>query len=376
MRHRTETVELETAPPAAPAMAKAPPNKVRRATFIVLLLCVGIFLYSLIADRLTPYTDQARVQAYIVRVAPDVNGRVEAVNVIDNQFARAGDVLFQIDRERYEIAVDSAKAQLAAAGLSVGASTAALASAQARLAEAEARLANTQEQTARIFEMVKKGIYAEARGDQAKAGLDAAIADVDRAKADVEEARQNLGPQGADNPQVRQAEAALRTAARNLVDATVRAPSDGVLTNLQLAPGQFVAAGQAVLTFIDTDAIWMECEFRENNLERMKVGDPADIVLDIRPGRTYPGTVESIGWGVDSRDVDPTTGLPTFRDDTGWIRDAQRFAVRIQFAPDSRPKGIRLGSQANVVVYTGGSSLTDAVGRLWIILVAYLSYLG
>jgi multidrug resistance efflux pump len=376
MPNRTETIEFEPAAPAAPAKAKAPPNPVRRATLIVLLLCLALFAYGIIADRLTPYTDQARVQAYVVRMAPDVNGRVEKVNVVDNQMTRTGDVLFEIDRERYEITVESAKAQLAAAGQSVGASTAALASTEARLAEAEAKLTNVQEQTARIFEMVKKGIYAQARGDQATAGLDAALADVDRARADVEEARQNLGPQGADNPQIRQAEAALRTAARNLVDTTLRAPSDGVVTNLQLAPGQFAAAGQAVLTFIDAEAIWIECEFRENNLEHMKVGDTADIVLDIRPGRTYRGTVESIGWGVDSRDVDPVTGLPTFKEDTGWIRDAQRFAVRVQFEPESRPKGIRLGSQANVVVYTGQSSITDAIGRLWILAVAYLSYLG
>lgn len=375
MRHQTETRYEPVAPPA-PTKAKAPPNPVRRATLIVLLLCLGLFTYSLIADRLTPYTDQARVQAYVVRMAPDVNGRVETVNVVDNQIARTGDVLFEIDRERYEIAVESAKAQLAAAGLSVGASTAALASAEARLAEAEARLTNTQEQTARIFEMVKKGVYSKARADQATAGLDAAVADVDRAKADVEQARQNLGPQGADNPQIRQAEAALRTAVRNLVDTTLRAPSDGVVTNLQLAPGQFVAAGQAVLTFIDAEAIWIDCEFRENNIEHMKVGDLADIVLDIRPGRTYRGTVESIGWGVNSREVDPVTGLPTFKESTGWIRDAQRFAVRVQFEPDNRPKGIRLGSQANVVVYTGQSSITDAIGRLWIVLIAYLSYLG
>ncbi len=376
MPNRTETIELEPAAPAAPAKAKTPANPVRRATLIVLLTCVALFTYSIIADRLTPYTDQARIQAYIVRVAPDVNGRVEKVNVIDNQIARTGDVLFEIDRERYEIAVETAKAQLAAAGQSVGASTAALASAEARLAEAEAKLTNTQEQTARIFEMVKKGIYAKARGDQATAGLDAAIADGDRAKADVEQARQNLGPQGADNPTIRQAEAALRTAARNLIDTTLRAPADGVVTNLQLAPGQFAAAGQAVLTFIDADAIWIECEFRENNLEHMKVGDMADIVLDIRPGRTYRGTVDSIGWGVNSREVDPVTGLPIFKEQTGWIRDAQRFAVRVQFDPESRPKGIRLGSQASVVVYTGQSSITDTIGRLWIVAIAYLSYLG
>ncbi|MGE3874153.1 MAG: HlyD family secretion protein [Parvibaculaceae bacterium] len=369
-----EDIEVEIAarpPPARPAR-----NPVRRLTGIVLLLCALLFAYSLLADRFTPYTAQATVQAYVVRVAPDVAGRISAVNVIDNQIVRTGDVLFEIDRERYEIAVETAEAQLAAAGLAVGASTAALASAEARLAEAEAKLANVQEQTARIFEMVKKGIYSKARGDQATATLDAAIADVDRAKADVEQARQNMGPQGADNPQIRQAQAALRKARRDLTDTILRAPSDGVVTNLQLATGQYAAAGQAVLTFIDADVIWIDAQFRENSLEHVMAGNDADVVLDIRPGRVYPAKVESIGWGVDSKDIDPVTGLPMIKNDTGWIRDAQRFAVRIRFEPDDQPKGIRLGSQANVVIYTGKTPVTDAIGRLWIKLVSYFSYLG
>jgi len=370
---RLESTDNEESIAASPP---APKNPIRRLTGIVLLLCAGFFIYSLFADRLTPYTAQATVQAYVVRLAADVSGRISAVNVIDNQIAKTGEILFEIDRERYEIAVETAEAQLAAAGQSVGASTAALASAEARLAEAEAKLINIREQTARIFELVKKGIYAKAKSDQATATLDAAIADADRAKADVEQARQNLGPQGADNPQIRQAQASLRKARRDLTDTIVRAPSDGVVTNLQLATGQYVSTGQAVLTFIDAEVIWIDAQFRENSIENIATGDSADIVLDIRPGRVYAGKIESIGWGVDSRDIDPATGLPVVRNATGWIRDAQRFPVRVQFEPDGQPKGIRLGSQANIVVYTGGSALTDAIGRLWITLVSYFSYLG
>lgn len=376
MSRRTTPEVTEAQVSAAPPPAPAPKNPIRRLTTIVLLLCAGLFAYSLVADRFTPYTAQATVQAYVVRVAADVSGRISVVNIIDNQMVKAGEVLFAIDRERYDIAVESAEAQLAAAGQTVGASTAALASAEARLAEAEAKLTNIEEQTARIFEMVKKGIYSQARGDQAKAGLDSAIADVDRAKADVEEARQNMGPQGADNPQIRQAQAALRKARRDLTDTILLAPADGVVTNLQLATGQFATTGQPVLTFIDADVIWIDAQFRENSLEHVEPGDAADIVLDIRPGRIYRGKIESIGWGVDTSDIDPATGLPVIKNDTGWIRDAQRFAVRIQFEPDTQPKGIRLGSQANIVIYTGETPVTDAIGRLWIWLVSYLSYLG
>lgn len=376
MPKEIKSVEIEPAPQRGKVETQAPANPIRRVTIIVLIFGVALFLYSLVADRLTPYTDQATVQAYVVRIAPDVNGRIMTVNIIDNQIVKTGDILFEIDRERYEIAVETAEAQLAASGLAVGASTAALAAAEAGLAEAEAKLANTQEQTARVFEMVKKGVYAKARSDQATASLDGAIADVDRAKAGVEEARQNMGPQGADNPQIRQAQATLRKALRDLTDTVVRAPSDGVITGLQLATGQFVAAGQSVLTFVDSDVIWIESQFRENSLEHIEVGNLADVVLDLRPGRVYPGRIESVGWGVDSGDIDPVTGLPIIKNDSGWVRDAQRFVVRIQFDPDSRPKGIRLGSQANIVVYTGRNSITDTIGYAWIVLVSYLSYLG
>ncbi|HTN97607.1 MAG TPA: biotin/lipoyl-binding protein, partial [Nordella sp.] len=153
----------------------------RRITLILLLLGLGLFAYSMVADRLTPYTDQATVQAYVVRVAPDVSGRVTSVNVFDNQIARANEVLFAIDPERYQIAVDIAEAKLATAGQTIGASTAALAAAEARLAEAEANYINIREQAGRVFELVKKGHYSKAKGDQAQASLDTAIADVNRA---------------------------------------------------------------------------------------------------------------------------------------------------------------------------------------------------
>src|SRR3990172_11888038 len=111
----------------------APRDPVRRWTLIVLGLIVILFLYSLIADRLTPYTSQATVQAFIVRMAPEVAGRVQEVLVADNQKVKAGDVLFRIDPQTYEIALKQADARLASAGQTIGANTAAVAAAQERL---------------------------------------------------------------------------------------------------------------------------------------------------------------------------------------------------------------------------------------------------
>lgn len=104
-------------------------DPVRRWTLIVLGLIVILFLYSLIADRLTPYTSQAIVQAFVVRMAPEVAGRVIEVNVIDNQRVKGGDVLFRIDPQPFAIALQEADAKLAGVGQSIGASTAAVSSA-------------------------------------------------------------------------------------------------------------------------------------------------------------------------------------------------------------------------------------------------------
>ena len=126
-----------------------PGDPIRRWTLIVLGLIFILFFYSIIADRFTPYTSQAIVQAFVVRMAPEVPGRVIEVNVIDNQRVKAGDVLFRIDPQSYEIALEQAQARLANVGQTIGASTAAVSSAQERLVSEQAKRDNAREQTAR-----------------------------------------------------------------------------------------------------------------------------------------------------------------------------------------------------------------------------------
>lgn len=364
----------DASPPAPDPKAKSSP--VRRVTLIVITIGAIYFAYGIVADRLTPSTAQATVQAYLVRVAPEVSGNVIEIGVEESRPVTAGALLFRIDPEPYELAVERAEAQLEIAGQSVGSSTAAVASAEANLAKAVAERKNVREQTARMFELVKKKVYAQARGDQARSALDSAEATVAQAEAELEKARQNLGPQGAENPQVRDAMAALRTAQLDLARTVVVAPSDGGVTNLQLAVGQFLETGQAALSYIDVRQIWIEAAFRENSLEHMESGDPVEIVLDIRPGRIFKGHIVGIGFGVSSREVDPQTGLQKLHNPSGWIRDPQPMPVRVEFDPDTRPRGIRLGSQANVIVYTGDNAVMNAIGWFWIRLVSWLSYVS
>ena len=338
-------------------------------------MALVFFVYSLIADRVTPYTAQATIQAYIVRISPEVSGPILSMAVRDNDIVKAGQELFTIDPLNYEIAVEKADADLAAAGQSIGGSTAGVSAAQARVAEAEANLANVREQAARVLEMVAKGIYAEARKDKAMSELQAAEANVERAKAELLQAQEELGPAGADNPQLRAAMAALEQAQWNLVRTVVVAPSDGVITNLAVSVGSYAAAGQPVLTFIDANEVWIQADLPENSLELLDPGDPAEVTLDLMPGRIFAARVESIGWGVGSGNVDPTTGLPKISGQSGWLRDPQRFPVRLVFEGMEFPKGVRYGSQANIIVYANNNAVMDLLGSLWIRAVAYLSYL-
>jgi multidrug resistance efflux pump len=384
---KTARQELPVAPSdASSAAAGAEPprrekpttatNPLRRTAMIVIGIALLLFVLSIFMERLTPSTSQAVVQAYVVRMAPEVAGRVIEVGVVDNAIVAADQVLFRIDPEPYIIAVREAEAGLARIGQTIGASTAAVDSAQARLVEVTANRSNIRDQAQRAMELVKRGVYARAKEDEAKASLQAADATVTRAEADLAKARQELGPAGENNPDLQAALAALERARLNLARTTVSAPSAGVVTNLQLAIGEAVAAGESVMTFIDAGTIWIAAAFKENSLQFVNPGDQAQIVLDSLPGQLFPAHVESVGWGVSGNSVDPATGLPTIRNQSGWVREPQRFPVRLIF--DGRyPVGVRFGSQANVVIYTGESNpVMNALGGFWIRIVSVLTYVS
>ena len=174
----------------------------RRWIWIVLAACLVIFVYNLIADRLTPYSSQATVQAYIVGIAPEVAGSVVEIAVVDNQQVKTGDLLFRVDPQAYQVAVREAEAAVDRAGQSIGANTAGVTAAEAEVADAQAQLVNVQQQATRIFQLVERGIYAEARADQARRQLEGAQAGARQAEAQLEQARQQLGPQGQNNPEL------------------------------------------------------------------------------------------------------------------------------------------------------------------------------
>jgi multidrug resistance efflux pump len=350
-------------------------NPLRPVALVVLLLAGLLFVLAVFMERRTPSSSQATVSAYVVGISPEVTGRVIEVGVADNSLVAVGDPLFRLDPRQFEIAVEEAESRLARVGQSIGASTAGIEAVQARLVEAKAIRDNVLEQANRAMELVERGVYPKAKYDEAKAALDQANASVVAAEAELKRAQEELGPAGNDNPQLREALAALERTRLDLRRTTISAPSEGVVTNLQLSVGGIVGAGQSAMTFIDIGTVWITAAFKENSLEKVAIGNRAEVLFDALPGQLFPAVVESIGLGVAQGSVDPKTGLPKVSTDTGWVRTPQSFPVRL-ILDGVRPKGLRYGSQANVVIYTGDNPVTNAVGRAWIRLLSILTYVS
>lgn len=359
---------------SAPVTQRPPPERdpVRRTVLALVALAAFVFAYSVLADRLTPGTSTAYVTAYLVRMAPEVSGRIVEVPVVDNEYVERGALLFRIDPRPYEIAVARAEAGLASAGQTVGANTAAVRTAEARVASAIANLENVREQAGRIQELVRKGVFPKARDDQAIATLKDAEAQLNAANSERERAQQLMGPAGADQPQIRLAAEALREAELNLLRTRITAPGGGLVTNLQAALGQYATAGQGLMTFIQTRAVWVQAELRENSLEYIHRGTPAEIVFDALPGRVFDAHVTSVAWGIGgTTQIDAATGLPIPKPGSPVVR----FPVQLILDQDKIPSNLRYGSQATINFYTGQSGITDFIGKIWIRIVSVLTYI-
>jgi multidrug resistance efflux pump len=155
----------------------------------------------------------------------------------------------------------------------------------------------------------------------------------------------------------------------------VRAPDDGLVTDVRVDAGNFASAGAPLMTFIGIDNIWIRADFTENNLGNIKPGDKVEIVFDSLPGRVVSGRVRGTGFGV-SVDSTPLGSLPTVDNNRQWLRDAQRFPVDVEFRLEDRShrQGIRVGAQASVIVYTGNNWLFNFVGKVYIRVASLLTY--
>ena len=345
---------------------------------IFAILSLILFVWYLVADRVTPFTSNVRVKAIVIDIVPEVSGYVAELRVTNGQLVEKGDLLARIDQRSFALEVERLRADLQSATQSVGAGSSEIEGAQANLAKAQANLEYLKVQGARVFQLEQSGDVSKAKGDDARSQIRAAEGEVSAMQANLDRAQRQLGNAGQDNPQIQAAAAQLAKAELALQWTELRAPARGVVVDLTIGEGTFAQAGKPLMTFGSFDEIWVEAYLTENNLGRVEAGQPAEITLDVYPGRIFDGVVSSITVGV-SAGPDAPSGLPRAQDEQAWMRNAQRFPVRIKMT------GYEIGSertdihrfmngQGDVIVYTGKNWLMNTLGAAWIRLNAWLSY--
>ena len=334
---------------------------VRRALGILvsLLALVGVLVTVILATRRIdqrPRTDDAYLQADLIHMAPDVSGRIIELDVRDNQAVHKGDVLFRIDPEPYQMRVDQARAAVrgleAKLGLTadqVAAQTSKADAAASGIGTAEAQRALATSTLARMEPLLGHGFVTAQQVDQARTAQRTAQLALQQARLQADEARQAIINTKPTEAELEGARATLALAERDLNKTIVRAPSDGRITALDIAAGEFAATGHPLFTIIDTEHWYAIGNFRETDLAGIAPGQRATVYVLAQPSRPVRGNIDSLGWGVAS-DVSATIGgLPHVERTLNWVRIAARFPVRVLL--DAPPDDLmRYGATAVIVI--------------------------
>ena len=369
----------------------APPPRRTRMQRARLPLMVGLpiiiliaVLYVYLTGGRIASTDDAFVNAARVNISSNVPGRVVELDVHENQFVHAGDVLFRLDPQAFDTAVEEAQAALARARLQVqssqagygqqqaqvGAAQAATGAAAAQVRAAQASLTYAQTEYNRTRTMTASGVSSQQQLDTAAHNLQIAREQLAQAQQQLANNRQQIAAaqQAAAgalatlggsatapidrNPVVQQAQASLDRALLNRSYTTIRAAQDGTVTKVeQLQVGSYINAAQPVFYLI-APRLWVDANFKEDQLTYMRPGQPATVKIDAYPQHRFRAHVASLSPGTGSA----FSVLPAENATGNWVKVVQRLPVRLVFdadQPELRRLPLGAGLSASVGVDTG-----------------------
>jgi membrane fusion protein (multidrug efflux system) len=341
--------------PSSQSAPATPPNRWRRPLLILgpLVLVVGALGLYLVTGRYVSEED-AYVQAVNVSISPQVAGQVVTIAARSNTPVRKDDALFNLDPEPYRIALANAKAQLGVARDQARTLVETYRSRLKQIDEAKATADYAQTNYERQQHLFDTGAVP-------RATLDAAIRDLQSAKANLaslqREAAAALAQLGG-NPDmpideqssVKQAQAAVDSAARNLRLTFIAAPFDGIPNNVEsIAVGAFLNAGQSAFPLVSIHDIYVEANIRETDLTYVRHGDPARVTVDAYPDMPLDAKVTTLA---------PASGsvfalLPPQNATGNWVKVVQRIPIRLSFAEIPDGLALRAGMSVKVSIDTG-----------------------
>jgi membrane fusion protein (multidrug efflux system) len=294
-------------------------------------------------------TDNAYINAHVVRIAAQVTGQVIALQVDENQSVSKDASLLHIDPLPFKIAVERAEAQLQQARFQVQRTTASLHDAEALVRQRVAELKNAVANDARSQDLLANKLVAKEKADLTDTQVKIAEAALDSARARLAAEHANLGSSGDHNESIRQATSALEQAQWDLRNCEVLSPVTGDVTNLSVRAGDVVAKNQTLFAIIDSSEFWIDANFKETQLEHIVPGTEAEIRVDMYPDKVFHGKVDSISGGSGTA----FSLLPTQNATGNWVKIAQRVPVKIRVL-DLDPKfPLRIGTSGSVRVNIG-----------------------
>jgi membrane fusion protein (multidrug efflux system) len=333
-----------------PVRAKTSAASWRWIALLVLLAATigGVLLYWRHTE-IYPSTDNAYTGADVVRVAPQINGVVKHVYVQDDDKVASGDPLFDLDPTLYDAALRNARAQFDAAASAAGTAADALKAAADKLESKRATLEDAIGKYRDAKDAQKPG---QAPSDQLTAALKGwhdALQAFNDAEGEFAKAQDAKITVTTPTVQLRAAAAGLDKATHDRVQTHVTAPAEGWVTNVSLRPGAIVQAGTPAFAIVEDGDWWVDANFKETDLGRIKPGQKATIHLDMYPGLTLDGVVESISAGSGAT----FSVLPPENATGNWVKVTQRFPIRIKITSAPNPdKPLRMGSSASVTIDT------------------------
>jgi membrane fusion protein (multidrug efflux system) len=332
---KTATIDREGASALDPeALIDVPENRPPRRSpvrqiVIAIVFVAGLAWAGRYANHLLTYaeTDDAYITGYVHQVTPHLGGTISEVLVEENKDVKAGDVLFRLDPRDHQAKVDQAEAQLAQSDALMSYANAQIADAKAKIDQAQAQYDKARNDFDRVQELTKTKVVSKQEFDSSKAAFETASANLVSAKASAQAMHSALLVAEA---QRKNSQTSLDNAELQLSYNTIVAPASGHTSKRSAEVGAYAQPGQALIAVVEPD-VWIEANFKETQLAKMRAGQHAEISVDALPGHEFAGTVESFS---------PASGaqfamLPADNATGNFTKVVQRVPVRIRFDAES-----------------------------------------
>ncbi|MBU9731526.1 HlyD family secretion protein [Klebsiella variicola] len=352
-------------------MFLTPEQRFRRWTIWSVAVAALMFIYFVYSDMEVPLTPHSRLIYKVTPVASEVSGRVVKVEVENHQKVRAGDILFRVDDKDYVNALRTARIELKQAVDSNKSLDESISEALSKQAQAEAtwQVAHTD---ALRYRQLKNIAVSRQQADQASGAEREAAAAIAQARASIKNLRIQRGLLGDDNLQIQKAMEAVRQAEINLARTTVRAESNGTVSNLNLIVGDYSSPGSPVMSVVSTNG-HIYADFREKSLYHTHSQTLAWVVFDAIPGKTFQAHLIAREAGIIEGQLAADGKLVSTEESDRWVRDAQRIRIYLSL-DEGIPANLVSGARATVQLVPAESGLLAFLGRLQIIIVSWLHY--